>query len=62
VANITPKHVIRWILGTIITAMFGVAVVVILTGEDKNMQLLMAGALIGAFTTVVGYYFGSSEG
>lgn len=59
--EITPKHIIRWILGSLVTVMFGSAVVLILMGEDKNMQLLMAGALIGAFTTVVGFYFGSSE-
>lgn len=59
--DITPKHIIRWILGSLVVVMFGSAVVIILMGNDRNMQLLMAGALIGAFTTVVGFYFGSSD-
>ncbi len=57
----TVRQWARWVLGGIIVALFGVAVVIVLTSEDREMRLLVMGALIGAFTTVVGFYFGSAE-
>jgi len=55
------KPVARWIVGVIVAALFSAATVIVLIGEDRELRLLILGALIGAFTTIVGFYFGSAE-
>ena len=55
------KTVARWVVGIIVSALFCVATIVVLLGDDREIRLLVMGALIGSFTTVVGYYFGSSD-
>jgi hypothetical protein len=51
--------------GVIVTGFFavlGVMAFVVLPVENKDALMLMAGGLIGAFTGVISYYFGSSSG
>ena len=55
------RTIARWVIGVIVAALFCVATIIILTSGDREYVLLIVGALIGAFTTVVGFYFGSSE-
>lgn len=55
------KPIARWIVGIIVAALFSAATVIVLVGEDRELRLLILGALIGAFTTIVGFYFGSSD-
>ena len=55
------KPVARWVVGLIVASLFCVATIVVLMGDDREIRLLVMGALIGSFTTVVGYYFGSSD-
>lgn len=40
---------------------FGALLVVPLPGDSKEALFLMIGALIAAFSTVVGFYYGSSS-
>lgn len=55
------KTIARWIVGLLVSALFCTATIIVLMGDDREIRLLVMGALIGSFTTVVGYYFGSSE-
>ena len=55
------RTIARWVIGCIVAILFCVATIIILTSGDREYVLLIVGALIGAFTTVVGFYFGSSE-
>lgn len=59
--DVSVRTVVRWVLGAIVCVGFFVAFVyVIRTGRPEYVNLML-GALIGSFTTVVGYYFGSSD-
>ncbi len=60
-ATVDWKTMARWVVGVIVAALFCVATIVVLMGDDREIRLLVMGALIGSFTTVVGYYFGSSD-
>jgi len=55
------KMIARWVIGFIVVGMFCIAVFIVLVGEDREMRLLVMGALIGAFSTITGFYFGSTE-
>jgi ABC-type multidrug transport system fused ATPase/permease subunit len=46
----------------IVFGFFGVFVYMLHQGVEKDIQLVMIGALIQAFATVVSYYLGSSSG
>lgn len=58
-------HKIRWILAGIVILGFFVILTLLVFKEmpegNRELLLLVLGALIGAFTTIVGYYFGDSE-
>jgi uncharacterized BrkB/YihY/UPF0761 family membrane protein len=57
---------IRWRLGVIITVAFFAIVALLVYREmpagNRELLLVVLGALVGAFTTVVGFYFGDSDG
>ena len=57
------KEVAMYILGGIITlGFFAVMVLLIISGKSEGTLNLLIGAVITAFATVVGYFFGSSKG
>ena len=60
------KDIFQYVLGALITIGFFVLMVglVYTAVPDINKDLLnlVAGALIGSFATIVGYFFGSSKG
>ena len=60
------KIIFQYILGSLIVlGFFGLLVLLVyiaIPEENKDMLNLVVGALIGSFTSVVGYYFGSSLG
>ena len=60
------KTIFQYILGSIIIVGFFTLMIVLVYNEIpiKNNDLLnlVVGALIGSFTTIVGYFFGSSSG
>ena len=58
----SPRQVVRWVLGAVIVLLFSMVTVVVVRSGDPRYVDLLLGALIGAFTTVVGYYFGSADG
>ena len=57
---------IRWRLGVIITVAFFAIVGLLVYREmpagNRELLLVVLGALVGAFTTVVGFYFGDADG
>ena len=55
------KMIARWVIGFIVVSIFCIATFIVLMGEDREMRLLVMGALIGAFSTITGFYFGSTE-
>ena len=58
-----PKDVFFYSLGALVViGFFTTLVVLIIKGADKDTQNLLIGALIAAFSTVVGYFYGSSKG
>lgn len=58
----TVRSVVRWILGTLIVlGFFVVFAFLIFFSDDPQNRGLMIGAMIAAFSTVVGYYFGASD-
>jgi len=60
------KEIFQYILGALIVAgFFSLLILLIIAAvptENKDLLNLVVGALIGVFTSVVGYYFGSSIG
>lgn len=62
----TAKDIFQYALGAIIVISFFVLMIVLayqtIPDENKDVINLVIGALIGAFSTVVGYFFGSSLG
>lgn len=58
-----PKDVFFYLLGALVViGFFSTLIVLIIKGADKDTQNLLIGALIAAFSTVVGYFYGSSKG
>ena len=57
------KDIFMYALGAlIVVGFFAVSVYLIYSGEYNDALMLIIGALIGAFSTVVGYFYGSSKG
>jgi uncharacterized membrane protein YbhN (UPF0104 family) len=60
------KDIFQYILGALIVAGFFVLLYLLISTEvpEKNTNVLnlVIGALIGSFTTIVGYFYGSSKG
>ncbi len=60
------KEIFQYILGTLIViGFFALLILLVLAQvptENKDLLNLVVGSLIGVFTSVVGYYFGSSIG
>jgi len=57
------KDIFQYALGTVIViGFFGVLIAFIIKGGYPGMVELIIGALIAAFGTVVGYFYGSSKG
>lgn len=58
----TAKEIYMYLLATvIIIGFFTTLVSMIRSGEYKTEVNMIVGALIGAFITVVGFFFGSSK-
>lgn len=58
-----PKDIFFYSLGALVViGFFSTLIVLIIKGADKETQNLLLGALIAAFSTVVGYFYGSSKG
>jgi hypothetical protein len=60
------KDLFQYILGGVIVAGFFILLYLLIRTEvpEKNADVLnlVIGALIGSFTTIVGYFYGSSKG
>ncbi len=58
------KEWAMYILGALITIGFFTVIIIFVTKGDGNSQasLLLIGALIASFTTIVQWFFGSSSG
>jgi drug/metabolite transporter (DMT)-like permease len=60
------KDLFQYILGGIIVAGFFLLLYLLIQFEvpekNSNVLNLVIGALIGSFTTIVGYFYGSSKG
>lgn len=57
------KEIFMYVLGSIIIiGFFAVLIYMIKNGGYKNELGIILGALVGAFGTVVGYFYGSSKG
>jgi len=60
------KDIFQYLLGAVIVVSFFVLMIVLayqtIPDANKDVINLVIGALIGAFSTVVGYFFGSSLG
>jgi len=57
------KDIFFYALGAIVVLGFlTILGIKVIKGNDPASENLMLGALIGAFGTVVGYYYGSSSG
>lgn len=60
------KDIFQYVFGAIIALCFFLLVVAltfkVIPDGNKSVLELVVGALIGSFTTVVGYFFGSSRG
>lgn len=64
--NMKAREVLTYILGGIITvgffAIIGMLIFVDISHNNADMLNLSIGALLSAFATVVGYFYGSSVG
>jgi len=61
--NMKIKDIFMYALGALIViGFFAIVVMLIMRPELKDSLNLVIGALIGAFGTVVGYFYGSSKG
>jgi uncharacterized BrkB/YihY/UPF0761 family membrane protein len=60
------KDIFQYILGALITVGFFILLLSLvyttIPTDNKDLLNLVVGALIGSFSTIVGYYFGSSKG
>ena len=57
------REIYFYTLGALIViGFFVVLIVLMLTSKDQQTINLVIGALLGAFGTVVGYFYGSSKG
>jgi len=56
------KDIFMYTLGALIViGFFAVTIYLIYSGSYNDALMLIIGALIGAFSTVVGYFYGSSK-
>jgi len=56
------KEIIMYVLGVLVfMGFFAVTFYLIYTGKYEATIQLLVGALIGSFTTVIGYFYGSSK-
>jgi hypothetical protein len=64
--NRNVKDIIQYVLGAIVVICFFILVYFLMTHEiptgSRELLNLIIGALIGSFTTVVTYFYGSSKG
>ena len=62
----TTKDIFQYILGGLIVTGFFILLYLLVRSEvpntNKDLLNLVVGALIGNFSSVVGYFFGSSAG
>lgn len=57
------REIYFYTLGALIViGFFAVLILLMLTSKDQQTINLVIGALLGAFGTVVGYFYGSSKG
>jgi len=60
------KDIFQYILGALITIGFFILLLSLvystIPADNKDLLNLVVGSLIGSFSTIVGYYFGSSKG
>jgi len=60
------KHIFQYVLGALITIGFFLLLYLLLSSavpeENKEILNIVVGALIGSFTSIVGYFYGSSLG
>lgn len=60
------KDIFQYALGALIVTGFFVLLYLLVSktvpDENKDLLNLIVGALIGSFSTIVGYFFGSSAG
>lgn len=58
-----PKDIAMYILGALVTiGFFATLIFMIWKGSYESSVNLIVGALVGSFTTIVAYFFGSSKG
>ena len=60
------KEILMYVLGGLVVVGFFVLLYLMLywgvPAENRDLFNILAGALVGSFTTVVGYFYGSSKG
>jgi uncharacterized protein YacL len=56
------QNILGTAIGVILVVMLYLLFTVTIPQDNMNILLLIIGALISSFTTVVQYYFGSSKG
>jgi len=57
------KEIFMYSLGSIITIGFFIVLIYMIQSDEYKSELgIILGALVGAFGTVVGYFYGSSKG
>lgn len=57
-----PKDIAMYILGALVAiGFFATLIFMILKGSYESSVNLIVGALVGSFTTIVAYFFGSSK-
>jgi drug/metabolite transporter (DMT)-like permease len=64
--NKTIKDIYQYALGAIVVLGFFVLLYILMKSEipstNRDLLSLIIGALIGSFTTVISYFYGSSKG
>ena len=64
--NKLSKEIFQYLLGAVIVIGFFVLIYALIKvsvpNDNKDMLNLVIGALIGSFSTIVGYFYGSSKG
>jgi uncharacterized protein YacL len=56
------QNILGTVIGVILVIMLTLLFLIDIPQNNMNILLLIIGALISSFTTVVQYYFGSSKG
>jgi hypothetical protein len=57
------KEIAMYILGGLVAiGFFAIVILLVISGKNEGTLNLLIGALIGAFTSVIHYFFGSSSG